>query len=72
MAEVIYNEWYGPLTRPLLAAIRKYNVSPSDYQDLENVYGNDYAGMTKAIKQYVYPPNSTQFSVFEFWNRRPM
>ena len=69
MAEVIYHEYYGMVTRPLLAAIRKYNVSPSDFDSLHEVYGNDYAAIKRAIETYTF---QGMFSVFEFWNRRPL
>lgn len=44
-----FHESYGELTRPLLSAIRKYNVSPSDYDYLVECYGRDYAAITREI-----------------------
>lgn len=65
----MFHESYGEVTPSLMRAIKKYNVSPSDYSDLEDVYGNDLVAIEKAIKHYVF---QGQFSVFEFWNRRPL
>jgi hypothetical protein len=70
MANTRFNEYIGraiPLS--LSRAMKTYNVSPSDFSDLEEVYGQDDAAIEAAIKQY--SPNG-QFSVFEFWNRRPL
>lgn len=73
MAQVIFDESYGEVTRPQLAAYRKHNVSPSDHDDLVRVLGeDDHDGIVKAVKTYIYPPGSNQFSVFEFFNRRPL
>ena len=63
MAKMVYDESYGDLTFALRAAIRKYNVSPSDYWDLQDQFGEaSYAEMTAAIKKY--SPNDN-FSSFE-------
>jgi hypothetical protein len=65
-----YIEWIGEEVPSSLAkAIKAHNVSPADYYDLENVWGNDYASIERDIKRYTV---NGSFSVFEFWNRRPM
>ena len=40
MAELIYHESYGDVTRKQLAAYRKYNISPSDHDDLVDIFGS--------------------------------
>lgn len=52
MAKMVYDEYYGDLTFALRAAIRKYNVSPSDYQGLTDEFGEgNYAEIQDAIKE---------------------
>ncbi len=36
-----FHENYGEVTRAQLAAYRKYNVSPSDHDDLVEAFGSD-------------------------------
>ena len=49
---LIYNEWYGDVTRAQLAAYRKFNVSPSDHDVLvEEFGGNKHAAITAAVKE---------------------
>lgn len=65
-----FNEYIGraiPLS--LSRTMKQYNVSPSDFQDLEAVYGEDDIAIERAIRAY---SRNGQFSVFEFWNRRPL
>ena len=52
MAKMVYDEWYGELTFALRAAIRKHNVSPSDYRELEDEFGEgNYDDILAAVKQ---------------------
>lgn len=63
-------EWIGTdVPTSLARAIKAHNVSPADYSDLENVWGNDFEAIERDIKRYS-PKGS--FSVFEFHNRRPL
>ncbi len=41
MAKMVYDEWYGELTYKQRAAYKKYNVSPSDHDDLVSKFGRD-------------------------------
>lgn len=67
MAKTISHEYYGEITRPLLAKIRKYNVSPSDYYDLERTFGEgNLSDISDAIERYTF---QGMFSVFEMYNR---
>jgi len=51
MPKMVYDEWYGELTYALRAAIRKFNVSPSDYRDLEDRCGvGNYDGILSRIR----------------------
>jgi len=51
-AKMVYDEWYGELTFALRAAIRKNNVSPSDYQMLEYEFGQgNYDAILRAVKE---------------------
>ena len=53
MAKMVYDEQYGDLTFALRTAIRKYNVSPSDYWTLQDALGEDnYTGILAAIKEH--------------------
>jgi len=50
MAKMVYDEWYGELTFALRLVIKKRNVSPADYTDLQDEFGSDnYDAMKKAI-----------------------
>lgn len=52
MAKMVYDEFYGELTFALRAAIRKNNVSPSDYQMLEYEFGQgNYDAILTAIRE---------------------
>lgn len=65
-----FNEWVGhDIPDSLNRAMKRYNVSPSDMHDLMNVYGTDWLAIERAIKTYTH---NGMFSVFEFWNRRPL
>lgn len=53
MAKMVYDESYGELTFAQRAAYRKYNVSPSDHDDLVDMFGeNAHAAITAAVKKY--------------------
>lgn len=47
----VFNEWYGEIPVALNRAIKKYNVSPSDFQTLEH-YGLSHNEMLDAIKRH--------------------
>ena len=49
---MIFHESYGDLTVSLLRAIKRHNVSPSDYQSLESQYGDDYDLIEANIKTF--------------------
>jgi hypothetical protein len=50
MAKMVYDEWYGELTFSLRAVIRKNNVSPYDYTELEHEFGEgNYSAIQAAI-----------------------
>lgn len=52
MAKMVYDENYGDLTFALRTAIRKFNVSPADYDDLVSEFGEgNYAEIQDAIKE---------------------
>lgn len=52
MAKMVYDEWYGELTYAQRAAYRKYNVSPSDHDELVEFCGgaDKHAEITQAVK----------------------
>ena len=56
-----FHEYYGELPTYLLRAVRKYNVSPSDYDALMEAYTRDYNAMHDAIVRY--SPNGS----FQVW-----
>jgi len=52
MAAMTYNEWYGEVTVALNRALKRYNVSPYDYQELEHEFGEgNYDAILAAVKQ---------------------
>ena len=48
MAIMVYNEWYGEIPRKLNGMLKRYNVSPSDFQTME-VEGLSHDEMVDAI-----------------------
>ena len=58
----MFHEQYGEVSRPQLAAYRKYNVSPSDHYDLIAEFGEDrHSEITQAVKDR--SPNG----YYNFW-----
>jgi len=52
MAKMVYDEFYGELTFALRAAIRKNNVAPADYTDLEDEFGaGNFGAILAAVKE---------------------
>ena len=52
MATMTYHESYGDLTVSLNRALKRYNVSPMDYQMLEDEFGEgNYDTILAAVKQ---------------------
>ena len=59
-----FNEYVGrTITLSLSRAMKKYNVSPSDFLNLERVFDEDDEAMTKAIVEY--SPRG-YFDVYQF------
>ena len=53
MPKMVFDEAYGTLSYAQRAAYRKYNVSPSDHDDLMQVYGeSNHAGITAAVLRH--------------------
>lgn len=49
--KIVFDEWYGELSFAQRAAYRKFNVSPSDHDELVREFGADaHAAITKAVK----------------------
>jgi len=52
MAKMVYDEWFGELTFAERSAIRKFNVSPFDHEQLCSEFGREnHAAITAAIKE---------------------
>jgi hypothetical protein len=69
--KMVFDEWYGELSYAQRAAYRKYNVSPSDHNDLVSRYGQgSHAEITAAVKRF---SRDGMFSTFDMWrnNVRP-
>jgi hypothetical protein len=50
--KMVYSEWFGELTYAQRAAYKKYNVSPSDHDDLVREFGAEaHAKITAAVKE---------------------
>lgn len=61
---MIYDEWYGEISYAQRAAYRKYNVSPSDHDDLVRVFGEtEHKTITDAVKRY-----SERSGMFSSWD----
>ena len=56
MAKMVYDESYGELTFAQRAAYRKYNVSPSDHDDLVDVFGESAHGARSTTKRRAFGP----------------
>lgn len=56
MSDTVYNEWFGEVTPALNRALKRYNVSPADYQDLERLCGEgNHDAILAKIKEHVDP-----------------
>jgi len=44
-----FHENYGMVTKAQLRAYKKYNVSPSDHDDLTREFGSDYDAITEYV-----------------------
>jgi hypothetical protein len=50
--KMVFDEWYGELSYAQRAAYRKYNISPSDHDDLVREFGeHHHAAITAAVKE---------------------
>jgi len=50
--KIVFDEWYGELSYAQRAAYRKFNVSPSDHQDLIGAFGaHEHAKITAFVKR---------------------
>lgn len=64
--DIIFHESYGEVSKAQLAAYRKYNVSPSDHDDLAYRFGEDaHAAITAAVKQFSPNGMFSSFAMFE-------
>lgn len=62
--KIVFDENYGHISYAQRAAYRKYNVSPSDHDELLQVFGNDPAAITKYVK-FNASNHRGMFSVYE-------
>ena len=70
MADLIYNETYGWLSKEQARLYKKHIVSTSDHDELVEFFGEDAReAICGAVRKYQH---NGMFSVFEFWNRRPL
>ena len=66
--KMVFDEWYGELSYAQRAAYRKFNVSPSDHDDLVERFGADnHAAITACVKNPEFHQGGS-FSVFALWN----
>jgi hypothetical protein len=50
--KIVYDEWYGELSFAQRAAYRKFNVSPTDHDELVREFGSEaFTAITKAVKE---------------------
>lgn len=50
--KMVFNEWYGEIPVSLNRMLKKYNVSPADFQTLESYFGDNWANIQDAIRDY--------------------
>lgn len=48
---MVFNEYFGEIPVSLNRAIKKYNVSPADYWELEDYFGENFGEILAAIKR---------------------
>lgn len=48
---MVFNEWYGEIPFTLNRTIKKYNVSPADYDNLRDQFGSDFTAIEAFIKE---------------------
>lgn len=66
MAAMIGTDYFGTIPVALHRAIKKYNVSPSDYDDLSQRLGREnHTEILKNIK--AYSQRTGMFEVYDFW-----
>ena len=52
--KLIYDEWYGTVSFAQRATYRKFNVTPSEHEDLVDEFGaENHEAITKAVKRRV-------------------
>lgn len=69
--KMVYDEWYGELSYAQRAAYKRYNVSPSDHDDLMDMFRkhpergtlNEHVWATEMVKRY--SEEHGMFSVFD-------
>lgn len=66
MAVLVFDEMYGELTFALRAAIRRYNVSPSDYDSLCDELGAENFDEKKRV--IIEHSKDGMFSVFDWYD----
>ena len=47
-----YHEQYGDIPTPVLRIVRKFHVSPSEYDSLIYEYGEDWISIIQVIKDF--------------------
>lgn len=66
--KTVFNEWYGEISVAQQRAYKKFNVSPSDHDDLVSVFGeSSHAAITNAVKTYL-DPSGTMFSSYAMFS----
>jgi hypothetical protein len=65
-----FHESYGEVSKAQLAAYRKFNVSPSDHNDLVEAFGEDrHDEITNYVKVNA-AASGGMFRVFDLWMGR--
>jgi hypothetical protein len=64
-----FHESYGDVSRAQLAAYKRHNVSPSDHDQLVQLYGDNYQLITRVVKDVRYHlAGSKSFSLWMLLN----
>jgi len=70
MAQIVFHESYGDVTRAQLAGYRKHNVSPSDHQHLTDLFGDNHDLINKTVRDKRYhAAGSNSFSLWMLINK---
>lgn len=67
LTDITFHESYGTVSVEQLRAYKKHNVSPSDHDQLVDVYGNRHHAITEAVRDTRnHMPGTKLFDSYRF------